>query len=151
MIEEIKNFLRLSEKLISGGMPTADQLKSVAESGVQVVINLAPPSSKDTLKDEEKNAASLGMQYINIPVIWDNPTRENLDEFMKAMQAHSDSSILVHCQANYRATGFITMDRILRLGWAKENAFEDLHRIWNPSQYPVWQKFFDENLTDQNQ
>ncbi len=150
MIEELKNFLRLSEKLICSGMPTEGQLKSVAESGIELVINLAPHSSTGSLQDEEQIITLLGMKYINIPVLWDNPTRENLDEFIKAMDAHNNSNILVHCQANYRATGFITLDRILRLGWQKENAFEDLRRVWNPAQYPVWQKFFDDNLEEQN-
>lgn len=151
MIEEIINFLQLSENLISGGMPTEEQLKSVAESGFQVVINLAPSTSTGALQKEEKIVTALGMQFINIPVIWNNPTRENLDEFMKAMQTHKDNNIFVHCQANYRATGFISMDRVLRLGWQKENAFEELRRIWDPAEYPNWQKFFDDNLTNQDQ
>ena len=146
MIEDLKNYLRLSEKLISSGMPTADQLKSVAESGVQVVINLALPTSGDALQEEEKLVTDLKMKYINIPVVWNNPTRENLEDFMTAMGSHKDSSILVHCQANFRATGFIAMDRILRLGWEKENAFEDVNRIWDPADYPIWQNFFEENL-----
>ena len=150
MVEDLKNFLRLSDKLISSGMPSADQLKSVAESGVQVVINLALPTSNDALKDEENIVTDLGMSYINIPVVWNEPTRENLEDFMTAMKAHNNSSVLVHCQANYRATGFITMHRILRLGWEKENAFQDLKKIWNPADYPIWQNFFDEILADEN-
>ncbi len=146
MIEDLRNFLRLSEKLISSGMPTAEQLNSAAGSGIQVVINLAPSSASGALQDEDKIAASLGMKYINIPVLWDNPTRENLEEFMKAMEMHNESNVLVHCQANFRATGFIAMDRILRLGWEKENAFEDVNRIWDPKDYPIWQKFFEDNL-----
>jgi protein tyrosine phosphatase (PTP) superfamily phosphohydrolase (DUF442 family) len=151
MIEELRNFLRLSEKLVSSGMPTADQLNSVVESGVQVVINLVLPTSKDALPNEENLITSLGMIYINIPVIWDNPTRLNLDEFMRAMEKNSESSIFVHCQANYRATGFIALDRVLRQGWHQEKAFEDLQRIWDPAKYPIWQKFFDDNLAQQAQ
>ncbi|HET7143149.1 MAG TPA: protein tyrosine phosphatase family protein, partial [Anaerolineales bacterium] len=141
MIEELRNFLRLSEKLISSGMPTAEQLNSAAESGIEVVINLALSTSEGALQDEEDLASALGMKYINIPVLWNNPTRENLDDFMKAMDAHKDSNILVHCQANYRATGFITMDRILRLGWERDLALTDLHKIWNLAEYPIWERF----------
>lgn len=148
MIEELRNFLRLSEKLISSGMPTAEQLNSVAESGIEVVINLALPTSEGALQDEENLVTALGMKYINIPVLWNNPTRENLDDFMKAMEAHNDSNILVHCQANYRATGFITMDRVLRLGWERDLAFQDLQRIWNLADYPIWEKFIDSNINN---
>lgn len=86
------------------------------------------------------------MKYIHIPVEWDGPTRQNLDDFMNAMDAHRDEHVLVHCQANFRATGFVTLYRVLRLGWKKEDAFQDLQKIWNPEKFPIWQKFIDENL-----
>ncbi len=146
MLEELRNFLRLSDTLISSGMPTAEQLTEVAGAGIQIVINLALPTSERALKDEEKQVETLGMEYINIPVEWDHPTRENLVDFIHAMDATKGKSILVHCQANYRATGFITLYRINSLGWKKENALKDLRRIWNPAEYPVWEKFIEENL-----
>ena len=146
MVEDLRNFLCLSEKLISSGMPTAEQLNSVAESGVQVVINLVLPTSDGALQNEENLVTALGMKYINIPVLWNNPTRENLEDFMKAMDTYNESNIFVHCQANYHATGFITMDRILRLGWERDQAMKDLQKIWNPADYPVWEKFIDNNI-----
>ena len=146
MLEELRNFLRLSDTLISSGMPTAEQLTEVAGAGIRIVINLALPTSERALKDEEKQVETLGMEYIHIPVEWDHPTRENLVDFIHAMDANKGKSILVHCQANYRATGFITLYRINSLGWKKENALKDLRRIWNPAEYPVWEKFIEENL-----
>ncbi|HVN14508.1 MAG TPA: protein tyrosine phosphatase family protein [Anaerolineales bacterium] len=145
MLEELRNFLRLSDKLISSGMPTAEQMKDAAQAGVKVVINLALPTSENALPNEGVLAASLGMEYINIPVLWEAPTRENLNEFMEAMDAHREQSVFVHCQANYRATGFITLYRVNRLGWKKEDALKDLRKIWNPREYPVWEKFIEEN------
>ena len=65
---------------------------------------------------------------------------------MNAMDVHQDDKVLVHCQANYRATGFVTLYRILRLGWDKEAAFRDLRKIWNPERFPIWQKFLEESL-----
>jgi protein tyrosine phosphatase (PTP) superfamily phosphohydrolase (DUF442 family) len=86
------------------------------------------------------------MKYIGIPVEWEKPTRQNLDDFMDAMDANKENKILVHCQANYRAMGFITLYRILRLGWDPKEAFKDLRRIWNLEDYPIWKKFMEENL-----
>ena len=68
------------------------------------------------------------------------------EDFMNAMDANKENKKLVHCQANYRATGFITLYRILRLGWNREDAFKDLRRIWDPDKYPIWKKFIEENL-----
>ena len=146
MLEEIYNFLSLTPKLLSSGMPTSAQMKDVSESGVQLVINLALPTSERALPNEADLVMSLGMRYIGIPVEWEKPTRQNLEDFIDTMYANKEKKILVHCQANYRATGFITLYRILRLGWDRENAFKDLRRIWNPDDYPVWKIFLEENL-----
>lgn len=146
MLEDIYNFLALTETLLSSGMPTTGQMADVSKSGVHVVINLAMPTSESTLPDEAQLVESLGMKYIGIPVEWENPTSENLKDFMDAMDTNKEKRMLVHCQANYRATGFIALYRILRLGWDQSRAFQDLRRIWNPGDYPVWKKFIEENL-----
>jgi protein tyrosine phosphatase (PTP) superfamily phosphohydrolase (DUF442 family) len=145
-LEDMKNFLRLSDDLCTAGMPTAEQLSDAAQKGVRVVINLALHENPDALKDETKIVQSLGMKYINIPVIWNSPTRENLDQFLDTMDAHAGANVLVHCQANFRATGFVTLHRILRQGWERDRAFADLRRIWNPEDYPIWKKFIDDAL-----
>ena len=145
MIEDIRNFLALTENLLSSGMPTAEQMKGIAENGVKVVINLAPFDPERDLKDEGLLVKSLGMKYINIPVEWESPTRQNLEAFMKAMDENKNDKMLVHCRLNYRATGFITLYRVQRLGWKMEEAFKDLRRIWNPDEYPIWKKFIEDN------
>jgi protein tyrosine phosphatase (PTP) superfamily phosphohydrolase (DUF442 family) len=146
-MKDIYNYLFLTEKLSSSGMPKLEQLKEVAEAGVKFVINLATSKSEGAIPNEGELVRNLGMDYLNIPVDWENPIQQNLDDFMNAMDAHKDDLVLIHCQANFRATGFITLYRVLRLGWKKEDAFVDLRKIWNPKEYPVWQKFIEERLT----
>jgi protein tyrosine phosphatase (PTP) superfamily phosphohydrolase (DUF442 family) len=146
MFEEIRNFLSHSPNLFSAGMPNNEQLTDAAHKGVQLVINLAPHSVLDALPGEEEHVRSLGMEYINIPVIWSTPTRDGLDRFMEAMDANKDKKILVHCQANFRATAFIALYRILRLGWIADRAMEGMHQIWDAEDYPIWKMFIEENL-----
>jgi len=146
MFEEIRNFLPLSENLFTGGMPEAEQLRDAAGQGVHVVINLALHDIPKALPEEEKLVRSLGMTYISIPVIWNHPTRENLNEFLDAMDAHSEEKVLVHCEANYRATAFPALYRILRLGWKREDALDVMHQIWNEEKYPAWKKFIEESI-----
>ena len=146
MFEDIRNFLPLTDHLYTGGMPNAEQLADAAKRGVEVVINLAVHDLPDEPAEEETLIESLGMKYIKVPVVWHEPTRANLDDFMNAMDAHKEKKILVHCEANYRATGFVALYRILRQGWDQEQAFQDLHKVWNPEKFPIWQRFIDENL-----
>ncbi|HUI90143.1 MAG TPA: protein tyrosine phosphatase family protein [Anaerolineales bacterium] len=146
MLKDINNFLPLTDKLSSSGMPTKEQLNDIANDGVQVVINLALPTSEKALPNESSLVRSLHMKYIGIPVEWDQPTKANLKEFMDAMDAYANQKVHVHCQANYRATAFIALYRIQRRGWNPEEAFKDLHRIWDPDGYPIWKKFIQDNL-----
>lgn len=145
-MNEIYNYLQLNENLSSSGMPTAEQMKEVAEAGVKVVINLALKTSPNALADEDKIVESLGMEYIHIPVQWENPTRQDLEDFFNAMDTHRNQKVHVHCQANYRATAFITLYRVLREGWKQEDALLIMEKIWNPEDFPVWQKFMEESL-----
>ena len=145
-MKDIYNYLYYHEKLSSSGMPTPGQLKSAAEAGVQVVINLATDKSEGAIPDEGSIVTELGMDYIHIPVDWNHPTRQDLDRFMDAMQEHARENVLVHCQANYRATAFVALHRILRLGWKPEEAFADMHKVWNEREYPVWKMLIEDAL-----
>jgi len=142
-MKDIYNYLFYDDQLSSSGMPTADQMKSVAEAGVELVINLAPHDAPNAIPDEPELVRSLGMDYINIPVNWNTPTRDGLDLFMDAMRRNRDKRILVHCEANFRASAFITMYRILRLDWDPEAAFEVMHTIWDEEAFPVWKMFIE--------
>ncbi len=144
-MKDIYNYQFLNEKLSSSGMPTAEQMKEVAEAGVQVVINLALTTSPGALPDEDKVVKSLGMKYIHIPVEWNSPTKQNLDDFFTVMDKYTEDKVLVHCQANYRASSFVMLYRVLRLGWKKEDAIPVMEKMWNPEDFPVWQKFIDDN------
>jgi protein tyrosine phosphatase (PTP) superfamily phosphohydrolase (DUF442 family) len=146
MFEDIYNFLALSDNLFTGGMPKAEELTDAAQRGVQIVINLAPHEVSNALPGETELVTSLGMQYINIPVIWNTPTRNGLDRFMDMMDQNHDKKILVHCQANFRATAFVALYRILRQGWEAEEAMAGMHQIWDTEDYPIWKMFIEENL-----
>ncbi|RJP49093.1 MAG: phosphatase [Anaerolineaceae bacterium] len=145
-MKDIYNFLQLTERLSSSGMPTPEQLREIAEAGVTFVVNLATPKSEGWMPDEGDVFKSLGVKYLSIPVDWGNPTAQDLAQFLEAMSAHEGQRVHVHCQANFRATAFIALYRILRLGWEKERAFEDARKIWKLEEYPVWEKFAEESL-----
>jgi protein tyrosine phosphatase (PTP) superfamily phosphohydrolase (DUF442 family) len=145
-MKDIYHYQFLDENLSSSGMPTAEQMKEVAEAGVQLVINLAPHDVPKAIHDEAGLANSLGMDYINIPVTWRAPEAEALTRFMDEMDAHAGKKILVHCEANYRASAFVMLYRVLRLGWNKADAIPVMEKMWNPEDFPVWEQFIENAL-----
>jgi protein tyrosine phosphatase (PTP) superfamily phosphohydrolase (DUF442 family) len=149
-VKDIYNYQFLNDKLSSSGMPTAEQVQALANENVDVIINLALVTSQGALPDEDKLVQSLGMKYVHIPVEWNNPTRKNLLEFFQTMDEHRGENVHVHCQANYRASAFIMLYRVLRLGWNKADAIPVMEKMWNPEDFPVWQKFIDDQFAGQS-
>jgi protein tyrosine phosphatase (PTP) superfamily phosphohydrolase (DUF442 family) len=145
-MKDIYHYQFLDENLSSSGMPTVDQMQEVARAGVQLVINLAPHDSLNAIQDEAVLVNSLGMEYINIPVTWRAPEVQALSRFMDEMDAHTGKKILVHCEANYRASAFVMLYRVLRLDWNKADAILVMEKMWNPEDFPVWESFINGQL-----
>ena len=143
-MKDIFNYLLLTDHLSSSGMPTPEQLREIAAEDVKFVVNLATPKSEGWMPEEGDVFQSLGVDYLSIRVDWENPTAQDLARFLDAMAAHEGQRVHVHCQANFRATAFIALYRVLRLGWERERAFEDARKIWRVEEYPVWDKFVNE-------
>ncbi len=145
-MNDIYNYLFYHDKLSSSGMPKTEQMNSVASANVQLVINLAPHDVHEAILNEQELVESLGMEYINIPVNWGTPTKDGLNVFMDAMDTNKDKKIHVHCEANFRASAFIAMYRILRLDWKADDAFAVMHTIWDEDTYPVWKMFIEDSI-----
>lgn len=141
-LENIYNFLQISNSLATSGQPTEKQFSAIKDSGYQIVINLALTSSPGALSDEKQLVDSLGIEYIHIPVVWEKPKIADFSQFESVMKANSDKKVFVHCIANKRVSAFIYLFRCLHQGVNQENAKEDLHKIWIPND--IWQQFIDE-------
>ena len=74
-IEDIYNYRKVDDTLITGGQPTEEQVRAAAGEGFCTVINLAPISPRYSLDDEPGLVQSLGMQYHHIPVDSGQPNR----------------------------------------------------------------------------
>ncbi len=138
-LQSIFNYLPINPHLATSGQPTADQLEIIAQSGFKSIINLAPHSSENALKNEADIVTSLGMHYIHIPVDFDNPQQQDFDQFVSAVKDCAQHKTWVHCAANMRVSCFIYLYRTRILGDSQQQAEVDLNKIWQP--FGVWQNF----------
>ena len=122
--EKIYNYRKVDDKLITGGQPRAKELRDAANEGFTAVINLAPYDKRYSIDDEPGLVASLGMQYVHIPVDWEHPTEADFVAFERAMQARPNAKVLVHCAANFRVTAFYSLYALKHLGWSQLQAEE---------------------------
>jgi protein tyrosine phosphatase (PTP) superfamily phosphohydrolase (DUF442 family) len=141
-IEDIYNYLKISDSIATSGQPTKEQFLAIKQSGYQLVVNLALPESTNALPDEKQIVEAEGMQYVHIPVVWEKPTIENVNEFFSVMEANSDKKVFVHCAANMRVSAFIYLYDRLHESISEEEAKKDLHKIWIPNEN--WQKFMEQ-------
>jgi protein tyrosine phosphatase (PTP) superfamily phosphohydrolase (DUF442 family) len=146
-IEEIYQYRKVDDQLITGGQPTAENLQAVAEQGFRTVINLAPINPRYSLDDEAGLVQSLGMLYQHIPVDWDNPTANDFSAFETVLQSLPAGKTFIHCAANFRVTAFYSLYAQKHLGWSKAKADQFRASIWQGSDYPVWEAFIDQMQT----
>ncbi len=108
--------------LTTGGQPSLQDLKLLAESGTKVVINLR---TKDEFKrfDEKKVVEDLGMTYVSIEIAGsDGITAANakrLDEALNNLQQPA----LVHCASSNRVGGLLAYRAFKIQGKTAEEAF----------------------------
>ena len=143
-LETLTNYYPISPLILTAGQPTAEQIALLAQAGCQVVINLARPTSPNALVDEAELVAAQGMDYVTIPVKWEEPTLDDLDRFFAAMEANQTRKVFVHCVVNYRVSTFIYLYRVLRLGVDPDDAIWDLRSIWEPDK--KWLAFINTAL-----
>jgi uncharacterized protein (TIGR01244 family) len=141
--QEIYNYRKVDDQLITGGQPTEEQLKSAADEGVKTVINLATINPRYSLEDEAGLVRSLGMTYCHIPVDWENPQDSDFEAFEATLQQLAAGKTLIHCAANFRVTAFYSLYAMQHLGWSEAQADEFRASIWQGSSYPVWERFID--------
>ncbi len=144
ILREIYNFRRMDSGLATAGQPLEQELAAVAAAGFEVVIDLALLDAEYSLADEPGLVRSLGMDFEHVPVLWEQPTLDNLQDFFAAMQRHAGRNIFLHCAANMRASVFLALYRIMRLGWARDAAMAGVLDIWEPD--AIWSAFIRKAL-----
>lgn len=141
-LQSIFNYLPISSHLTTSGQPTAEQFKTIANNGFKLVINLAPHGAENALENEADIVTSLGMQYTNIPVDFDNPQQKDFEQFVAIMEASKGDKIWVHCAANMRVSCFVFLYRTTILGENSAQPEIDLKKIWEP--FGKWQHLISE-------
>lgn len=138
-MNEILNFRQYSPTFASAGQPTREQLQIIKDSGYERVIYIAFSTVGPAIPEEDQLVKALGMDYLHIPVDFNNPTIRDFNTFADAMQRESDRKTLLHCQVNARATAFSFLYRVIFQDVPVADAKRDMNSVWTPNQ--VWKDF----------
>ena len=138
-VDDIVNFRVYSDSFASSGQPAADQLDLVRAAGFERVVNIAFASADGGIANEDRLVRDLGMDYVQIPVVWTEPTIADFESFAAVMRQSPGKKTLLHCQVNFRASAFAFLYRVLEHGVAIAEAKADMNTVWMPNE--TWRQF----------
>jgi len=144
LLSEISRYRALGQRIATAGQPIQDQFRTIQEAGFDAVINLALPTSDNSLADEGSIVTDLRMLYVHIPVDFHAPVAQDFRAFCRVMMAFDGRQIFVHCATNKRVSVFMFLYRVLYQQVGSAVAERDLHAIWQPNE--IWTRFIQQQL-----
>jgi len=140
-LETSLNFRQVAPSITTSGTVVAEDLATLRDGGVEVVVDLVPATSEYAVAGEGDIVTGQGLTYIHIPVDFAAPSHEDIAAFIAAMDANAGRRIHVHCAANYRVSAFYGVYAMAKGWWTEAEADEHLRGVWDPATYPGWEPF----------
>ncbi|MFB2773032.1 beta-lactamase hydrolase domain-containing protein [Pelatocladus sp. BLCC-F211] len=138
----MENVKKINDELVVAGQVTSEQLQQAATEGFKSVLNLRSPDEQGFLHDEQQQAESLGLEYMNIPVKVAELSEELTTEILKKID-NLPKPALIHCGVGMRAGAMALMNVATRQGMTSEQAFDKAGQIgFDCSAYPQMKEFF---------
>jgi protein tyrosine phosphatase (PTP) superfamily phosphohydrolase (DUF442 family) len=88
---------------ITGGQPTEQQLKAFKSAGGEVVVDNRDPMEPRPF-DEPAVARSLGLEYVNIPLVHGAVTKETMGQIHAKLKKLEGRKTLLHCASGNRTS-----------------------------------------------
>lgn len=124
---KIKNFGQMDERFYRGGQPKEEDYKALAALGIKTVIDL----TEDPKEYEKPTVESLGMKYINIPMIAKKyPTEEATKTFLKIANDPETGKFYVHCAGGRHRTGAMgAAYRFENYNWNYDQVYKEMKQF----------------------
>jgi protein tyrosine phosphatase (PTP) superfamily phosphohydrolase (DUF442 family) len=124
----IKNFGQMDERFYRGGEPKKiEDFQALKELGINTVVDLqAKPEA-----DERGMVESLGMRYINIPMVDKSyPKPEWVAEFLKVVDDPTTGKFFAHCAGGRHRTGSVgAVYRFEKYGWNYDQVYAEMKKF----------------------
>ena len=145
-MDSIKNFVQLTDRIGTSGQPTEKQFKIISGADYSVVINLAMPDHPESISTEGSIVTQLGMDYIHIPVPFDEPKPRHVKHFCEIMRLYEKQRVHVHCIMNYRVSAFMYHYLQKVVGLEEKHSRSAMFAEWKPDD--VWVSLLQWNAHD---
>jgi len=121
---KIKNFGQMDQRFYRGARPKPQDFKDLAALGIKTVIDL----TEDPKPDERTAVESLGMKYVNIPMIEKQyPTQAATNSFLKVANDPATGKFFVHCAGGRHRTGAMgAVYRYRNYDWTFDQVYAEM-------------------------
>lgn len=134
----VANACQILPNVISGGQPTAEQLKALKAAGGEMVLDLRDPMEPRPM-DEAALVRELGMKYVNIPVRAGSLDDVTLEHILAALRGAGDRTVFFHCGSGSRVGGALIPYFILEQGMEEQDAVDQAMRVGlRSAEYMEW-------------
>lgn len=147
-LDEIINYRQYSSTFASAGQPSREQFQVLSDQGFERIVYIAFTNNPNAVADEDLVVSGLGMEYMQVPVDFNNPRPSEFYAFADSMQRNTDKKTLLHCQVNARATAFSFLYRVIYEDVPVAEAKADMNTVWQPNE--VWRDFIFEVMAQNN-
>lgn len=136
---DAENTHRVFDWLWSSGQLSERDILSLPALGIDVVVNLATPTSSNVLPGEAELVTRQGLAYVQIPVVSEHPRPEQFAQFVGVLKAFAGRRVWVHCAKNMRVSAFVYLYRKLILAESEEQSSFPMKEVWTPNE--TWNAF----------
>jgi protein tyrosine phosphatase (PTP) superfamily phosphohydrolase (DUF442 family) len=127
-VSGVANACQILPNVITGGQPTAEQLRALKEAGGEIVLDIRDPMESRPV-DEAGLVRQLGMEYVNIPVRAGALDDSTLERILAVLRGAGDRTVFFHCGSGSRVGGALIPHLILDQGLEEQDAVEQAMRV----------------------
>jgi uncharacterized protein (TIGR01244 family) len=120
--------MKVTPEFCTGGQPRPEHFEQLKKDGVKAVLNLRQPGEHRAAEEQEA-VQKAGLKYFNIPVNYQNPTEETVDEFLRITDDPANRPMFIHCTAAIRVGAYWAIRRVLRDGMTFDDALAEARKV----------------------
>jgi len=137
-VSGVANACQILPNVVSGGQPSANQLKALKEAGGDIVLDLRDPMEPRPV-DEAALVRELGMEYINVPVRHGSLDDRTLEHILSVLRGAGDRTVFFHCGSGSRVGGALIPYFIIDQGLEEQDAVDQAMRVGlRSAEYMEW-------------
>jgi len=125
----IPNYVELLPRIGTGGQPTEEGMKLLAEKGYKSIINIRSSSEQFDMAGEEKLAMQLGLRYYMVPFVAREPSEAQALAFNALMSALRDNKVFVHCGSGNRVGSLMMIYLALEEAMPADKAEQEAKKV----------------------